>query len=75
MVTDEASPQQIKRYLHRFFLWWVIAAETWTYEGLIKQFLHVCWDVNIAAYAAGLLIRHVRQSHNRKVLASFASAA
>ena len=61
MVALGVSTRKIKKYLHRYFLWWVNTAN-WSYEYLIKQFIAVCWDLTPAAYAAGLLIRHIKKS-------------
>jgi len=36
----------------------------WNYEYLSKQFIAMCWDIIPAAYAAGLLIRHIKKSGN-----------
>ena len=63
MVEDGLSAQRIKRYLHRFILWWANTSATWHYHELLKWFLDVCWDANIAAYAASLMHQYVRKSH------------
>lgn len=63
MVTLGVSARKIKNYLHRYFLWWVHTA-TWSYEYLSKQFIAACWDITPAAYAAGLLITHLKKAGN-----------
>ena len=63
MVVDGISFRKIRRYLHRYVLWWVNTA-TWNYDYLIKQFIATCWDFIPAAYAAGLLNRHIKKSGN-----------
>jgi hypothetical protein len=72
MVFDGASTQRIRNYLHRWALWWVNAAETWSYKELIKQFLAVCWDANVAAYAGSLLMLHLMKSPGAMTLVDFA---
>ena len=62
MVNDGLSAQQIKRYLHRFVLWWANTSATWHYHGLLTWFLDLCWDSNLAAYATSLLHHHVMKS-------------
>jgi hypothetical protein len=64
MVKDEASPRRIRNYLNRFFQWWVNTSETWEYTELIQRFLACCWDATTAAYAAGLLLKHIRKSRS-----------
>lgn len=61
MVALGVSTRRIRNYLHCYFLWWVNTT-TWNYEYLIKQFIAMCWNIIPAAYAAGLLIRRIRQS-------------
>jgi len=63
MVHFGFSTLCIRRYLHRFVLWWVNTTKIWNYEEIIGWFCDVCFDVNPAAYAAGLLLRRIRESH------------
>jgi len=58
MVFDGFSIQMISRYLHRFVLWWVNTAKTWTYEELLIYFKNSCWDKGLANIAEDLLIKH-----------------
>ena len=55
LVMDGTSSQRIKSYLHRWVTWWVKTSDDWQYMELLEWFLNVCWDINPAAYAAGLL--------------------
>ena len=55
MVNDGVSPQKIRRYLHRWAMWWVRTTENWHYHELLEWFLNGCWDFELAAYALGLL--------------------
>ena len=57
MVADGLSAQRIKRYLHRWTLWWVRTSDSWQYEELLEWFLRVCWDEGPAAFAVTLLQR------------------
>ena len=58
MVADGLSAQRIKRYLHRWTLWWVRTSDRWQYEERLEWFLRVvCWDEDPAAFAASLLQR------------------
>lgn len=54
MVADGTSFRQIRRYLHRFVVWWQNTSGTWGYPELLQQFIEVCWQKETAAYAAGL---------------------
>lgn len=63
MVIDGLSAKRIKRYLHDWLCWWVKTSDTWQYHELIKWFVETCWDINPAAFAAGLLQRHFMKSH------------
>ena len=73
MVFDGMSTQFIRNYLHRWALWWVNTTESWTYEELMRWFCAVCWEKTAAAYAAGLLGRHLTQSRtNSPVLGACA---
>ena len=58
MVTIGLSANRIRRYLHQFLLWWTKTSGTWAYHELIDWFVKSCWDMNPAAYAAGLLRRY-----------------
>lgn len=61
MVIDEVSPRKIKNYLHRFCLWWVKTSSVWQYGDILRWFIETCWEINLAAYAAGLLKRHLNE--------------
>lgn len=50
--------------LHHYILWWVNATNVWKYEDLIKWFCAASFDINPAAFAIGLLLRHIRESHS-----------
>lgn len=62
MVNSGLSAHRIRSYLHRWVLWWVRTSNSWSYQELLEWFLHVCWDVTPAAYAAGLLQQAVKDS-------------
>lgn len=39
-----------------FLLWWLYTSdETWQYHELVSYFVDYCWEVDTAAWAAGLL--------------------
>jgi hypothetical protein len=63
MVTIGISTNRIRRYLHHFLLWWTKNSDTWQYQELISWFVESCWDINPAAYAAGLLQRYFIKLH------------
>ena len=55
MVIDRLSAKRIRSYLHRWILWWVRTTDyAWRYEDVLKWFLAVCWDGDVAAYADSL---------------------
>lgn len=60
MVLDGLSARRIRSYLHHWSLWWVRTSTTWEYSELLKWFFGVCWEVSVAAIAAGLLLRDVK---------------
>jgi hypothetical protein len=62
MVTDGASPRQIRKYLARWIQWWNKTVDDWHKNKLIQWFCHACFDVVPAAYAAGLLLCQIRES-------------
>ena len=64
MVITGFSTRRIRSYLHRFVLWWVNSTKLWNYEELIKWFADASFDINPKAYALGLLIRRIRESHS-----------
>ena len=64
MVIDKVSPSKIRNYLYRLVTWWQNATRIWTYYELIHSFCKACFDITPAAYAAGLLLRDIRESHN-----------
>jgi hypothetical protein len=41
----------------------VRASQRWQYQELLKWFLQVCWNFNLAAYAAGLLQQAIKREH------------
>ena len=55
MVQDGFSIQSIRRYLHRFVLWWVNTSDTWTYDELLILYQETCWDKRLATFAQVLL--------------------
>lgn len=64
MVTIGISTNRIRRYLHKFLLWWANTTKIWNYEELIAWFCEACFDICPAAMAAGLLLQRIRASHN-----------
>lgn len=58
MVIDGLSANRIKSYLRRWCYWWVKSSQNWAYQELLEWFLHVCRDVQAAAYAVELLHDH-----------------
>lgn len=67
MVTDGASPRQIRKYLARWIQWWNGTVDDWSKDKLIQWFCQACFDITSAAYAAGLLLRHVRKARTSLV--------
>lgn len=57
------STQSIRNYLHRWALWWVNTAKSWTYEELLQWFYAVCWNQTAADYAAGLVTHYFMNTH------------
>ncbi len=39
-------------------MWWAITSTTWQYQELMQLFIDVCWNEQVAAYAAGLANIH-----------------
>ena len=62
MVTDGVSPRQIRKYFARWIQWWNKTVDDWHTNKLIQWFCHACFDIVPAAYAAGLLLRQIRES-------------
>jgi hypothetical protein len=63
MVTDGASPRHIRKYLARWIQWWNQTVDDWSKTKLIQWFCRACFDITLAAYAAGILLRQIRESH------------
>ena len=64
MVHDGFSIQSIRRYLHRFVLWWVNTAETWTYDEILILYQETCWNKRLAMFAEELRMQYaVKKSH------------
>ena len=71
MVHDGFSIQSIRRYLHRFVLWWVNTSDTWTYEELLILYQETCWDKRLATFALDLLKQHaVKKSYTTTVMSN-----
>ena len=65
MVFDGMSTQYIRNYLNRWVQWWVnTTGHVWNKNGLVQQFCKACFDITPAAYAAGLLLPPIRESHS-----------
>lgn len=62
MVTDGVSPRQIRKYFARWIQWWNKTVDDWHKNKLIQWFCRTCFDIVPAAYAAGLLLRQIRES-------------
>jgi 4-hydroxyphenylpyruvate dioxygenase-like putative hemolysin len=45
-VLEGCSTRQIRRYLHRFLLWWVNISGSWQTVELGAWFVAACWDIN-----------------------------
>lgn len=65
MVLTGFSTRRIKSYLHRFVLWWANTTRIWNYEEIIKWFCDACFEIQPAAFAVGLLLKRIRESHSR----------
>src|SRR5262249_49871550 len=68
MVATGFSTRRIRSYLHRFVQWWAKTSELWNYDELIKWFCDASFDINPAAFAAGLMLRRIRESHSSAAL-------
>jgi len=55
MVRAGLSIHSIRAYLHQWSSWWQNTAGFWTLEELLNWFITKCWDIPLAAVAAGLL--------------------
>jgi hypothetical protein len=66
-VLEGCSTRQIRRYLHRFLLWWVNTSGSWQYYELGAWFVTACGDINTAAYAATLLAEHFNPLHTNQI--------
>ena len=78
MVIDGFSIPQIRRYLNAWLAWWVRTSQSWSYQTVLSQFIHVCHDSRIARIATGLLMtkyreagRHVRLGAGVDCLATY----
>lgn len=60
MVIDGFSIPQIKRYLNAWLAWWVRTSQSWSYFTVLSQFIHTCYDNQIAAIAIELLLTKIR---------------
>ena len=63
MVADGLSARQIRNYLARWSQWWQNTTTIWSTNKLIQWFCKACWDLTPAVYAAGILLRRIRESH------------
>ena len=71
MVHDGFSIQSIRRYLHRFVLWWVNTSDIWTYNELLILYQETCWDKRLATFALDLLKQHaVKKSYTTTVMSN-----
>ena len=69
MVHDGFSIQSIRRYLHRFVLWWVNTSDTWLYDELLILYQDTCWDKRLATFAENLLRQHsIKKSYTATVM-------
>ena len=58
MVADGFSNQQIRSYLQKWALWWVRTTNDWTFEGMLKWYMQVCWSEGLNSFASDLLSQH-----------------
>ena len=73
MVADGFSTPKIKSYLSRWAAWWVTTSGTWTYSDILTEFIDVCWDARLRAYAQELIEQHERKlkvSEQRRLAAA-----
>lgn len=56
MVIDGFSTPQIRRYLSAWLHWWVRTSQSWNTQSLLSQFIHSCYDAQIASIAIELLL-------------------
>ena len=67
MVITGTSSRRIRHYLNRWVTWWATTSTTWEYQGLLQQFIHVCWDKRVANYACALHYLHLNSQHTRPI--------
>lgn len=61
MVIDGFSTTRIRRYLNAWLNWWVrTTSQSWSYQTVLSQFIHACYDNQIAAIAIELLLTKIR---------------
>ena len=59
MVHDGFSIQSIRRYLHRFVLWWVNTSDLWTYDELLILFKRLA-GIKVLRYSPKTFCRNIR---------------
>ena len=70
MVIDGISSHRIRNYLHRWVAWWAMTSNTWQYQELLQWFLNVCWQGQVAAYAAALYQLYINKLHTRTLFSA-----
>jgi RNA-directed DNA polymerase len=58
MVADGFSDRLIRRYLHRWCMWWSAAVDDWTYDKLLRHFLVVNRNLSVAEIALTLRLQN-----------------
>jgi hypothetical protein len=58
MVADGFSDRLIRRYLHRWCVWWSATVEDWTYDKLLRHFLVVNRNLSVAEIALTLRLQN-----------------
>jgi hypothetical protein len=62
MVIDGFSIPRIRSYLSAWSRWWVRTSQSFSHQTLLTQFIHSCYDTQIAAIAAEVLLINDRAS-------------
>ena len=63
MTQSGLSALKIQTYLRQWATWWGRTVEGWSYDQLLSQFIHACYEHNLPAaiVAEGLRLRHAQK--------------
>jgi hypothetical protein len=80
-IVLRVSTRHIRKCLARWIQWWNETVDDWSKNELIQWFCRACFEITPAAYAAGLLLRQIREArissvgHRDSVLTTLGTAA